>query len=298
MQNLEGHFRRATRDVAEAVLEAENAGAAWTRIMALLQEAIGFDSGLVGATPGSTAEGQAAILGHDETELRRGLGRYLSQIEASEITLYFERAQRVADVFPKRRREEMAACSVPRELGFAEHALCRVSLYRGQVVGINLERRRPGHAFDDRSLEFVDTVWPLLRVVSCVHAPSANRPDVAAAWALTRREAEVAHLVLRGLQNAEVAGVLGLSRSNVRNGLARIFEKAGASTRSELVFLAHQLSGSVSSQSLPAPADDGLLAFSTAVRSVAAARRTSEPPQPATSSDTRAAPYYSAPRAR
>ena len=51
---------------------------------------------------------------------------------------------------------------------------------------------------------------------------------------LTRREAEVVHLVEDGLTNRQIAVKLGLSEHTVRNNLFRIFEKLGVSTRVEL----------------------------------------------------------------
>jgi DNA-binding NarL/FixJ family response regulator len=51
---------------------------------------------------------------------------------------------------------------------------------------------------------------------------------------LTKREAEVVHLVEDGLTNRQIAAKLGLSEHTVRNNLFRIFEKLGVSTRVEL----------------------------------------------------------------
>ena len=44
-------------------------------------------------------------------------------------------------------------------------------------------------------------------------------------------------LVLRGLTNGEVAGVLGVSPHTVRNTLVEIFKKVDVSRRSELAFI-------------------------------------------------------------
>jgi DNA-binding NarL/FixJ family response regulator len=52
---------------------------------------------------------------------------------------------------------------------------------------------------------------------------------------LTRREAEIASLVARGLSNREIAEKLWLSPRTVENHRLRIMHKIGASSRAELV---------------------------------------------------------------
>lgn len=52
---------------------------------------------------------------------------------------------------------------------------------------------------------------------------------------LTRREREIVAHLRTGLTNREIGGALGISVNTVRNTLARLFEKMGVSTRSELM---------------------------------------------------------------
>jgi len=52
---------------------------------------------------------------------------------------------------------------------------------------------------------------------------------------LTPREREVVEHLRAGLTNREIGQLLGISINTVRNTLARMFEKVGVSTRSELV---------------------------------------------------------------
>ena len=56
---------------------------------------------------------------------------------------------------------------------------------------------------------------------------------------LTRREAEIAGYVARGLRNAEIALLCGSSPHTIRNQLAVIFKKLGVSTRAELAMCVH-----------------------------------------------------------
>lgn len=52
---------------------------------------------------------------------------------------------------------------------------------------------------------------------------------------LTRREREIVAHLRAGLTNREIGSALGISVNTVRNTLARLFEKMGVSTRSELM---------------------------------------------------------------
>ena len=53
-------------------------------------------------------------------------------------------------------------------------------------------------------------------------------------YRLSKREAEVAALVLRGQRNADIASKLGISPTTTKKHLTRIFDKVGVDTRSQL----------------------------------------------------------------
>jgi len=55
---------------------------------------------------------------------------------------------------------------------------------------------------------------------------------------LTKREEDVVRLLAEGLQNREIAKVLGLSEHTVKNYLFHIYDKLGVSSRVELVLYA------------------------------------------------------------
>jgi len=109
----------------------------------------------------------------------------------------------------------------------------------------------------------------------------------AEANALSKREAEFLNLLVRGLQNAEIAIVARVSVNTVRNTLARMFEKLEVTTRAELTFIATHYDseprgrrvrrpGSVVTSRLP---DDGLLTFRSHVEEAAQAKAL-PPPRP------------------
>jgi len=235
-------YRRAIAEIAEAALDADSPGVAWARIMGLLQSVVGFDSGFVGTCGGTIETSHAVLLGHEEAVFGRSIGRYLAGLSPSEIAQYVARTQCSSAVFSTRRREELSVQYPALAPRAAKHMIHRVHWARGELFGFNLERGRHTSEFGEPELEFMDGIFPLLQIVNLLgKGETRDNLDVMTQWSLTRREADVADLVIRGLQNSEIAQVLGLSRNTVRNVLARVFEKARVSTRSELVYLAHRL---------------------------------------------------------
>jgi DNA-binding CsgD family transcriptional regulator len=52
---------------------------------------------------------------------------------------------------------------------------------------------------------------------------------------LSRREAQVAELVLHGYRNADIASTLGIAPATTKKHLTRIFDKVGVDSRSQLI---------------------------------------------------------------
>jgi len=52
---------------------------------------------------------------------------------------------------------------------------------------------------------------------------------------LSRREAQVAELVLHGYRNADIAATLGITPATTKKHLTRIFDKVGIDSRSQLI---------------------------------------------------------------
>jgi DNA-binding CsgD family transcriptional regulator len=93
-------------------------------------------------------------------------------------------------------------------------------------------------------------VWLLIHA-SCLHRPDGTAPDVAVviepakasevapliveAYELTPREVDVTRALARGLTTVEIARALHLSRYTVQDHLKSVYEKAGVSSRGELV---------------------------------------------------------------
>jgi DNA-binding CsgD family transcriptional regulator len=65
--------------------------------------------------------------------------------------------------------------------------------------------------------------------------PAEIAPLIVEAYGLTKREAEITKLVLRGLSTAEVSGELHITPNTVRDHFKAIFDKVGVRSRRELV---------------------------------------------------------------
>jgi two-component system, NarL family, nitrate/nitrite response regulator NarL len=66
-------------------------------------------------------------------------------------------------------------------------------------------------------------------------------PAVAANTMLTARQAEIVRLAAQGASNKEIAQALGIAPHTVKNHLAQIFERLGASNRAQAVALAREI---------------------------------------------------------
>jgi len=86
-------------------------------------------------------------------------------------------------------------------------------------------------------LEKPFTFVALLRIIrKVVDSPRSLQDCVdrgLGALALTKREADIAQLVLKGLSNKEIADVAKLSEKTVKQYVTQIFEKAGVQSRGE-----------------------------------------------------------------
>jgi DNA-binding CsgD family transcriptional regulator len=73
--------------------------------------------------------------------------------------------------------------------------------------------------------------------------PAEVAPLLLQAYGLTQREAELTHLILRGLDTAQISRALAISDLTVQQHLKSIFDKTGVSSRRELaaqIFYEHK----------------------------------------------------------
>jgi DNA-binding CsgD family transcriptional regulator len=117
-----------------------------------------------------------------------------------------------------------------------KHSLLAYAVVRGRELG-GLMLGRTGGAFRAAEIAVVEEALPTIALALASYAHDA--PAVPAAdEGLTPRERDVLGYVCLGYTNAEIARACGSSPNTVRNQLARVFRKLGASTRAEAVGLA------------------------------------------------------------
>lgn len=129
---------------------------------------------------------------------------------------------------------------------FGMRAMVMVHLeVRGQVrSGIALFRKHEG-GFDDAAIATLRSVRPVLALADALlvrdtDVPRASVPArlVCKDDRLTARQRQIVEHVALGHTNEQIAAALGLSPPTVRNHLAVIFGRLGASNRADVVRLA------------------------------------------------------------
>lgn len=238
MQDL-AHELAALGTVAESVPAFRAA------VLARLREVVPFDAAIFHAFSPRVPLETGAIVGLSAERIAATLPDW--DALAVELGALREHANRhgVAterDLSAAARRRFLARVLRP----FGMRAMVMVHLeVRGQVrSGIALFAKRED-AFDARALATLAAVRPVLALADALlvretDAPRASVPArlVCRDDRLTARQREIVEHVALGHTNDAIASALGLSPTTVRNHLAVIFGRLGASNRAELVRLA------------------------------------------------------------
>ncbi len=110
-----------------------------------------------------------------------------------------------------------------------------VNLYvheRGITIGdMRIWRSRHREAFDQTTLLVLSIVQPAFTAALKRACPPASMP----ARALSQREQAISLCICRGLCDKQIARELGIGFSTVRTHLARIFDKLGVRSRTQLI---------------------------------------------------------------
>jgi DNA-binding CsgD family transcriptional regulator len=237
----DGALLRAALDISEAVAGSRTAAELGQLVMNAVDRLVECDFGsILSAAPGQewTLEGAK----EDNRVIQQNQWRYAQEMSPDELGQLGTRFSRDTEIFVPNRRDRMSVYQEflrpNRQAGF----LARYWVMDGRLWGIGMSRATPG--FTERERERLDAAFPLLKAALRAGAWRAEvegrglRPGEGGPWSLTEAEDRTMSLVVRGLTNKEVAGLLGVSPNTVRNTLARVFEKVGVSRRSELAFLA------------------------------------------------------------
>lgn len=230
---------RACGDIVEALASSATPAEVGREIVAAVARVVPCEfAGVLAASPGSSW----SIVGQKENleSLRQRHWQYFQEMTAEELARIGERFSIDTDIFGAARRERMSVYDdfvrPNRQSGF----VTRYWLTDGRLWGMGMARS--GSSFSSCECARLDALFPHLRAAMRAgewFASAARDPSVdgSGRWSLTPAEQRTMSLIVRGLTNGETARVLGVSPNTVRNTLARIFQKVGVSSRSELAFV-------------------------------------------------------------
>ncbi len=228
-------IERAALHIVECGAQATSREHLSGEVFTVFQRLLGFDAGCVFSIDGRNL----AAVNKEQARVRRFErrgGSYLRELSA------FEVASRLAgdvlldtETYTARQRDRLPFyVQYARPFGISS-MIGFFLRQRGKIREI-VNFTRHGHShFTARDLEGLHRLVPALAL-----SYGPWRMSLPAA-PLTPRESEIVGYLSRGLQNAEIASVLGTSPNTVRNQLASLFRKLGVSTRAELVGLALDL---------------------------------------------------------
>jgi DNA-binding CsgD family transcriptional regulator len=227
--------------IADLALAAPDASAFRGALLDLLDRAVGFDSACImmgGATP------EVCCRAYDPGQVRDRIVACVAELEPWELTIAMQRRPMVdIDVLPQARRDRLA---LYRELlRPARVSVMTTAVWRNAhgVFGFHLGRTGRGKRFRAREIDVLERALPAIRLGTAYHSAVVGTGTDACFLSfsdeagLSPRERTIAQLVARGLQNGEIAEMLGISRMTVKNHLASVYAKARVSTRAELAFL-------------------------------------------------------------
>lgn len=230
---------RAASDVAEIACNSASSAELRLNLSLVLQRLVGFDaSALLSAFPGQPW----AVAGEhiDQQKLSENGWRYAEESPPKAIAALTRSFSRDLDVVPASVRDRS---SMYREfhapMGTREW-VARTWVIDSRIFSIGL--CRSSVRFRPRELASLDSLFPHLaaamRMSELVgRCFDATLDDFCHDSCLTPREAEVVRLVVRGLRNTEIANLLGIEATTVRNVLAAVFLKTHVGTRAELTYV-------------------------------------------------------------
>jgi DNA-binding CsgD family transcriptional regulator len=240
----------ASKEVALAVADTSTADELGQSVMDALQRMVGCDMGsIINVRPGQKWSTVGEFGGAtDNRILEENYWRYSSEMAIPELSRMAGRFVSAVDVFEPKRREKLTIYREflrPRRL---RHTIVGNWVADGRVWTIGLGRT--GSGFPGRAVARLNSILPHLRAAlrsrawrsggEGVPGPDGGSPfarGARQAWGLTLVQERTTELVIRGLTNNEIGGVLGTSANTVRNTLSEVFKRVGASCRTELAFL-------------------------------------------------------------
>jgi DNA-binding CsgD family transcriptional regulator len=233
----------ASAEIAAAVADASHAGELGQQIMTALERMVGCDLGsIMSAVPGE----DWAIIGEiaDNRPLQKNYWRYVGEMSSDEVRQLAGSFSLATEVFQPQRRQRLSVFREFLDPRGLKEILTRNWFSDGRVWAVGLTRTRP--SFSDRDIARLNAILPHVRAALRARSwfphtdcDSYLRAGEGGSWDLTPAQERTISLVVRGLTNKEIAGLLGISPNTVRNTLVEVFKKVGVTRRSELAFIVH-----------------------------------------------------------
>ncbi len=225
---------RLLSDVAEIGLSAQSSASFERELLATLVQRLDADGGSLHVTD-AVGHTTMEVIGHSRPK-EYALILAMSELEAD--ALVRRAVQGTVCVAPDAPEYDRLTWFHAYRRIQARSVIGRIVVADCFVLGASLSRSRIG-PFTDADARLLDSIFPVVKMAEELQRrrQSLAQPDPDTAFGLMGREAQITELVCKGMQNPEIAQLLGISRNTVRNCLANVFRKLGATTRSELVML-------------------------------------------------------------
>jgi DNA-binding CsgD family transcriptional regulator len=158
---------------------------------------------------------------------------------------------------------DFAACAKPCTLPYMSLTLVHgTSNKRDGHDSLYIALSRSPHALNgshERLLALADLVIHQIdvayRKVAALHTAKLRPGECPPSIILSIREEEITYWVCQGKTNGEIAQILGISVNTVKNHVHRIFDKLGASNRTQAVAKYKNMSGRSNSTGNNQPSD-------------------------------------------
>jgi DNA-binding CsgD family transcriptional regulator len=241
-----GNTKHFAAQLVERAQAAPDLPALRLEILDQLRGLLGFETVYWGEAPGeSTDSARVSASPHDEasrlvTRLSDDRRRY-DVPDAIQAVYALGGVASDAECFTRSERDRLPLfAEILRPAGIRTYVGCGVE-FRGRPLSvIALSRHGRGSPFAERDKDLLRAVRGSIGVVEAAFRANSRPPPLGedhlrAVHHLSAREAQVAVLIARGLQNKEIAALLGTSPNTVRKQTVRLYGKLRVSGRVQLV---------------------------------------------------------------
>lgn len=229
---------KVSSDISDLTLSATSCAQLRAGIATVLQPLVRGDCvGVMSAKPGCSY--QATMIGTAVEPFRSQAWRYTLECPRKIVMRLNTGFVRSTEIDP----ETLSRLAFQREY-FAPQGIkvivARCWIVDDQFFCVGAGRQKMD--FSDSEVQLLDSISSQLAVAMRMSERLAQDTEasfaaVCESYDLSHRQREIAHLLARGLRNAEIATLLHLQTNTVRNYIAELFRRTRVSNRAELTYL-------------------------------------------------------------